>query len=115
MDIELYPRPVGCLIIFLGLISFWIIPLMIRSRESVFPKQLSEEGIVTRAGKKVAWSELKKVQHLRYRLNTGGAVMEEYNFKTPKGRICFFSNRIKNFDAVMDYVWVKVPHLAEGQ
>lgn len=111
MDVQLTPRPFGCFIVFLGLISFWIIPLMLRSREGVFPKRLDDEGIMTRAGKRIPWSDLKSVKHLRYKLRGGRSVMEEYNFTSSQGRVQFFSNRIFNFNEVMTYVWSKVPQL----
>ena len=113
MDIKLSPRPFGCLIIILGLMSFWIIPIMIRSRESVFPKRLDDKGILTQSGKSIAWNELKRVKHSRFRLGSTGTVMEAYNFHSARGRISFFSNRIVNFDEAMAYTWSKVPHLAK--
>jgi hypothetical protein len=111
MDVQLTPRPFGCLIVFLGLISFWIIPLMIRSQEAAFAKRLSDEGIETLGGKRIPWSDLKSVRHTRYRLKGASTIIEAFRFKSSKGPIGFLSNRMKNFDEAMAYVWAKAPHL----
>jgi hypothetical protein len=111
MDVQLTPRPFGCLIIFLGLISFWIIPLIIRRQEAAYAKHLDDEGIATLGGKRIFWSDLKQVQYKRYKMGATGGIIEAYSFTTSKGRVGFLSNRIKNFDEVMRYVWSKVPQL----
>jgi hypothetical protein len=113
MDVQLTPRPFGCLIIFLGLISFWIIPLVIRSQEAAYAKRLDDEGIATLGGKRIPWSDLKQVQHKRYKMGATGGIIEAYSFTTSKGRVGFLSNRIKNFDEVMRFVWSKVPQLEQ--
>jgi hypothetical protein len=109
MDVQLTPRPFGCLIIFLGLISFWIIPLIIRSQEAAYAKRLDDEGITTKGGKRISWSDLKQAKHTRYKMGATGGIIEAYSFTTTKGRVSFLSNRIKNFDEVMHYIWSKVP------
>jgi hypothetical protein len=113
MDVQLTPRPFGCFIVFLGLISFWIIPLVIRSQEAAYAKRLDDEGITTLGGKRIPWSELNQAKHTRYKMGTPGGIIEAYRFTSSKGAIGFLSNRIKNFDEVMCYVWSKVPQLKE--
>jgi hypothetical protein len=111
MDVQLTPRPFGCLIIFLGLTSFWIIPLVIRKQEAAYAKRLDDEGIITKGGKRISWSDLKQVKHTRYKMGATGGIIEAYRFTSSKGPVGFLSNRIKNFDDVMRYVWSKVPQL----
>ncbi len=114
MDVQLTPRPFGCFIIFLGLISFWIIPLVIRSQEAAYAKRLDDEGISTKGGKRILWNDLKQVKHTRYKMGATGGIIQGYSFITLKGRVGFLSNRIRNFDEVMRYVWLKVPQLEQA-
>ena len=114
MDVQLTPRPFGGFIVLLGLVSFWIIPLVIRSQEATYAKRLDDEGITTLGGKRIPWSDVKQVKHTRYKMGATGGIIEAYSFITSKGRIGFLSNRIKNFDEVMGYVWSKVPQLEKG-
>ena len=114
MDVQLTPRPFGCFIVLLGFISFWIIPLMIRSQEAVYATRLDDKGIATKGGKCILWSDLKQVKHTRYKIGATGKTIEAYRFSSTKGSVGFLSNRMKNFDEVMSYVWSKVPGLKQS-
>ena len=107
------PRPFGFFITLLGLISFWMIPLVIRSQEAAYAKHVDDEGVATLGGKRILWSDLKQVKHTRYKLGATSGIIEAYSFTTSKGRVGFLSNRIKNFDEVMNYVWSKIPQLKQ--
>ena len=111
MEVQITRRPNGCIFFFLGLLTLGLVPLLLRGREAVFVVRMDDNGVTTKGGKIIPWSDFKKAAYSKYRIRNGGTILEEYNFKTSKGSVNFFSNRMKNFDQAIDYVWTKIPHL----
>lgn len=102
-------RPLsGCTTVLLGVFTLGIAPLSIWLKERSWPKELNEQGLLTRGGKFIAWSEFTKVRKVVTRVG-GGVTTERYDLHSPKGKVSIVPDRIDDARAVLEYVWDHLP------
>jgi hypothetical protein len=109
MEVKLRRALPGCLGIPLSIMTLGIFPLMLRNIErNYFPATVDDEGVVTRGGKRILWSEFTKVRKVMVK-NGMSQYLLEYHFDSPKGRVAFHLGRIENIEQVLQFVWIRIP------
>ncbi len=109
MEVKLRPALPGCLGIGLGVMSFGLIPWMIRNNDrNFFPASVDDQGVVTRRGKRILWTEFAKVRKIVIDRGMSKYTLE-YHFDSPKGRVAFHRGRIENIEEVLQFVWAQIP------
>jgi len=112
MEVKTIPVP-GCLQIFLGVFSLGVAPLAGWLSERKWPKLVDEQGIVTRAGTRIAWNEFTKVTRVITRIGRTSNTTEHYELKSPKGKVLVVVFRLENGSQVLDYIWQRLPEQAK--
>jgi hypothetical protein len=109
MEVKLRPALPGCLGIPLGIMTLGIVPLMIANNDrNLFPASVDDQAVVTRAGKRILWTEFTKVRKVVIK-NGMSRYTLEYHFDSPKGRVAFHMRRIENIEQVLAFVWTRIP------
>jgi len=112
MQVEVKPIP-GCANIFLSLVTLGIYPLMAWLNLRGWPHAVDEQGLVTRAGSKIAWNEFTKITKVITRIGRTGATTTHYELQSPKGKVVVAPYRLEDGDKVFDYVWQHLPEQAK--
>jgi hypothetical protein len=75
---------------------------------------MDEQGVETRAGKRIGWTEVTTVKKMRYVMGPK-SIAEEFIFSCPKGRFSFHSRRLANYEELTRYALQRVPPSAIGR
>lgn len=108
MEVRLLPRPVGCLWIPLQIMTLGLVTLLLRSAEGKFPRRMDDQGVETRGGKRIGWTDVVTVQKLRHAMGPK-TIAEEIIFSSPKGRFSIHSRRLANYEELAEYALRRVP------
>jgi hypothetical protein len=114
MEVKLLPRPVGCLLVPIQIVTLGLLTLLLRSAEGKFPRRMDEQGVETRGGKRIAWADVTSVRKQRYVMGPK-SIAEEVIFSSPRGRFSIHSRRIGNYEELTRYALQRVPPAAIGQ
>ena len=113
MEVRLLPRPVGCLWIPLQIMTLGLVTLLLRSAEGKFPRRMDEQGVETRGGKRIGWTDVVTVQKLRHAMGPK-TIAEEVIFSSPNGRFSIHSRRLADYEDLTRYALQRVPPSAMG-
>jgi hypothetical protein len=108
MEIELQPPMHGCLLALVTVLTFGLYPLLRKMGERHFIRQMDEAGFETRGGRRIAWSQVRRVQRTVGKLR-GVALSDELILFTDQGRASLPSWRAANAEAAQDYLLRRVP------
>lgn len=109
MQVKVIPMS-GCMMFFLGVLTLGIAPLAIKLKERSWPKEVDEEGLVTRAGVRIPWGEF--TQATRVISNVRGTVTERYDLVWPGGKVSIVPSRLEESSKVLQYIWDRLPDRA---
>jgi len=113
MDVKIIPIS-GCLQVVLAVLTLGVAPLAQWIVQRGWPKTLDEQGLVTRGGKRIAWSEFTKIVRVRTQVTQGSSsTVEHFDLHSPKGKVSVAAYRLENGDAVLDYIWQRLPEAAK--
>ncbi len=108
MEVTLRPAPYGCLRMGLGIMSLGLIPWLLRRSERRFIRRMDEGGFETRAGKRIAWTEVTKAERVQGRMN-GVVMSDELLLSTRRGRVSLPVWRAVEPAAARDYAMRHLP------
>jgi hypothetical protein len=106
MDVKIMPVS-GCLKVFLGVMTLGVAPLMGWLNERKWPKSVDEQGLVTRGGTRVPWSEFTKITKVITKV--GGGKTEHFELSYPQGKIVVAPYRLVDGQQILDYIWQRLP------
>ncbi len=113
MDVKILPLN-GCLQIILAVFTLGLAPLLTWLNERGWPKSLDEQGLTTRGGRRIAWSDFTRITEVVTRLNSGGTTVH-YELKHPQGKVVVAVYRLQDGQQVFDYIWQRLPERAKKQ
>jgi len=108
MEVKLRPPFHGCLIAILIVITWGIYPLLRRLGERHFIRRMDDEGVETRSGKRVAWSEFTQIRRVVGTMG-GAQLSNECILKSRKGKVSLSLWRAENADEALDYMLKRLP------
>jgi hypothetical protein len=108
MEIDLQPPMHGCLLALVTLLTLGLYPLLRKIGERHFIRRMDEAGFETRGGKRIAWSEVRRVQRTVGKVK-GVALSDEMILFTDRGRASLPTWRAANAGAAQDYLLRHVP------
>ena len=111
MEVKVIPMS-GCLMLILGIFTLGVAPIAIKLKERGWPKSLDEQGLVTRGGKRIEWSEFTKFEKVI--TNVQGTITERYDLHSSKGVVSVVVYRLQEGDQVLEYIWQHLPESAKG-
>jgi len=125
IEVQLRPGVPGWVTMPLGCLTLGLVPFLTRWGERHFARRMDQFGVETRAGKRIAWSEvtsIKRAQGIvgsrgRLRVNVSDdlyspplhATSDEYWLESPQGRVSVPFWRAANGDAVREFTLAHVP------
>ena len=112
MDVKIVPLS-GCMQVFLGVMTLGIAPLMGWINERNWPKQVDEQGLVTRGGKRIAWNEFTRITKVITNIGRTGGQTTHYELRYAGGKVVVAAYRLVDGDQVLDYVWQRLPEAAK--
>ena len=112
MEVKVNPMP-GCLTLILGIFTLGIAPIAIKLKERDWPKSLDKNGLVTRGGKRIEWSEFTKFEKVI--TNVQGTITERYDIHSPKGTVAVVIYRLQEGQQVLEYIWQHLPETLKGE
>jgi hypothetical protein len=65
IEVQLRPGAPGCLTVPLGCLTLGLVPLLMRMNQRHFAWRMDEQGIETRGGKLIGWSEFTSIKRVR--------------------------------------------------
>ena len=113
MDVRIIPLN-GCMQVILGVFTLGVAPLAIWISERSWPKSVDEQGLTTRGGKQIAWSEFTKVTRILTQVTRGSSTpVERFELKSRKGKVIVVVYRLVDGEKVLDYIWRHLPEQAK--
>jgi len=112
MEIKIKPLS-GCLRVFLGVMTLGVAPLLARLNERNWPQAVDDQGLLTRGGMHIAWQEFSRITKVTTTINNSGPGVVHYELKHPKGKVIVAPYRLENGDAVLDFIWERLPEQAK--
>jgi hypothetical protein len=112
IDVQLRPGVSGCITVPLGCLTLGLMPLLQHMGERHFIRQMDEEGVVTRGGTRIAWSEFKHVRRVISRMghsSAAGSMSDEYVLDSPRGRVSLPLWRTVNAQEARDFALTHLP------
>jgi hypothetical protein len=97
--------------VFLAVFTLGVAPLGQWINERSWPKQVDDQGLLTRGGTRIAWSEFTRAVKVITRVNSG--TIERYDLHSPQGKVVVAAYRLEDGDAVMNYIWQRLPDAAK--
>ncbi len=111
MDVMLKPPFGGCLMLLLAVITLGAYPLLRRMMERPFIARMDDYGFETRAGKRVEWREVTRIEH-RIGEVKGAKLSDEYLVRSAQGRSSLPVWRATNGTEALDYLIQRAPQSA---
>jgi hypothetical protein len=109
IEVQLRPGVHGCVTMPLGCLSLGLVPFLMRRGEGHFIRRMDDEGVETRAGKRIAWSEFTRIQRVRSTMGGGGTLSDEYQLTSPRGRVSLPLWRTVNAQETLEYALARLP------
>lgn len=97
-----------CLMLFLGLLTLGVGPLLVWWQQRNWPRRVDESGITTRSGKHIPWQAFTHMTYSRTRIATGYEV-ERYDIYSPKIHVIVPTERLVNGSQVVEYILRHLP------
>jgi hypothetical protein len=101
----------GCLRLLLGVLSFGLIPLLLRREDGRFVRRMDGQGFETRDGRRIAWADVTEVRHAQGWVR-GKLMSDELLLSTPRGKISVPLWRAEHPAAVREYALSHLPDLS---
>ena len=115
MEIKIKPVS-GCLQIVLGVFTLGVAPLAVWISQRMWPKSADEQGLITRAGTRIAWDEFSGFKKVITQVGRTAFTTEHYELRGSKGKVIVAPYRLENGSQVFDYIWQRLPqHIRETQ
>ena len=111
MEIDLRPPMGGCMMAFIAVATFGVYPLILFLVGRRYVRTMDDDGFTTRAGKRVRWGEITKIEHIKREMD-GRQMSEEFFIRSPHGRSCLPLSRIGNIQEAGDYFVRRAPREA---
>jgi hypothetical protein len=108
MEIDLKPPMHGCLLALVTVLTLGLYPLLRKMGEGHFIKRMDESGFETRAGKRFAWSEVRRIQRHVGKVR-GVSLSDELILFTDRGRASLPTWRAGNPEAAAQYLLSRAP------
>lgn len=126
IEVQLRPEVPGCLTLLLAGLSLGLVPILMRWNERHFARRMDEDGVTTRGGRRIAWSEVTAIRRAQGIVRPGRRVLEvrytddlytrasrvtsdEYLLESPKGRVSVPFWRAANGEALRAFTLEHVP------
>jgi hypothetical protein len=74
---------------------------------------MDEQGVETRSGKRIGWTEVTSVRKQQYVMGRK-SIAEEVIFSSPRGRFSLHTRRIGNYEELTRFALQRVPPAAIG-
>jgi hypothetical protein len=110
MEVKLIPVS-GCIQVFLGVFTLGVAPLAIVMQERRWPKNVDEQGLETRGGKRIAWGEFTRI--VKVVTNVNGTITERFDLHSEKGKVPVVVYRLMDGPQVLQYIWERLPEKAK--
>lgn len=109
-----FVKPSGCLMLFLGVLSLGVAPLVIWWQQRSWPARVDETGLTTRAGKFIPWHAFTRVVHVATQLGSGATAtrVERLELHSPSGKVLVPTERLLNSEQVIGYILDHLPEQA---
>jgi hypothetical protein len=111
--VDVILRPQGCLTALATVFTLGLYLLLRPWQQRHFIRRMDEEGVETRGGKRIAWSEFTEVVHTIGSVQ-GARVSNEYLLRSPKGRVSLPFWRMQNAQEGLDYLLRHLPPDLKG-
>ena len=98
----------GCLLALVTVLTLGLYPLLRKMGEGHFIKRMDEAGFETRAGRRFAWSDVRRVQRNVGKVQ-GVALSDELLLFTDRGRASLPTWRTDNAEAAVEYLLRHAP------
>ena len=108
MDVQLRPALNGCVMALVTVLTLGLYALIARMGEGHFARRMDDDGVKTRNGKRVAWSEFMSISRVKGKVQ-GIALSDEYVLRSKKGTVSLPLWRVANPEQVRDYALQRLP------
>ncbi len=81
--------------------------------ERNWPKSVDEQGLLTRGGAHIAWSEFTSATRVITTIGNTGTKTEHFELRHPKGKVIVAAYRLVDGSQVLDYIWQRLPEAAK--
>jgi len=114
MDVKIIPLS-GCLQVVLAVLTLGVASLAKFIQEKSWPKRVDDQGLTTRGGKQIAWSEFTKMKLVNTYINSSSSpATQHYELASGKGKVVVAPYRLENGDQVMEYIYTRLPESAKA-
>lgn len=104
----------GCVLVFLACATLGVSAIAQWILQRSWPRKVDDEGLETRGGKRIAWNEFtKSVRVFTHVSRTSSAGTVHFELFSPKGRVIVAPYRLEDGDAVLNYIWQRLPETAK--
>lgn len=110
MDVKIRPIS-GYLTVFLTVTTLGVVPLAKWMSERSWPKQVDDQGLVTRSGTRIAWGEFTKV--VKVITTVASKTIARFDLFSPQGKVVVAAYRLEDGDALLNYIWRRLPDTAK--
>ena len=107
-EVHLNPPFHGCLIAFATLFSLGTYPLFRRHMENKFIRRMDDQGVETRSGKRVAWTEFTSARRVAATMH-GSKLSDEVLLESKRGRVSLALWRIDRSEEALAYLSRRLP------
>jgi len=97
-----------CLMVFLGVLTLGVGPLLVWMQQRNWPRRVDEGGITTRSGKHVPWQSFTHMTYSRTRIQAGYEV-ERYDLYGPKIHVIVPTERLVDGPQVVETIFRYLP------
>lgn len=109
MEVRLRPGVPGCITMALTAMTLGLLPILMRMGERHFVARMDNAGFESRAGARVAWADVQRVQRMVGRVQ-GLKMSDEFLLFTSQGRFSLPFWRIENAEEVMAFAATRLRH-----
>lgn len=107
-EVDLRPPFHGCLVAFATVFSLGLYPLFRHYAEGRFIRRMDDQGLETRAGKRVAWSELTSARRTAVSMH-GVGLSDEVLLESKRGRVSLPLWRIDRAEEAFAFLSRRLP------
>jgi hypothetical protein len=107
-EVSLRPPFHGCLVAFATVFSLGLYPLLRHSIEGRFVRRMDDQGVETRAGRRVAWGDFTRVRRVRASVQ-GAGLSEEILLESRGGRVSLPLWRIDRAEEALAFLSRRLP------
>jgi hypothetical protein len=108
VEVTLKPPFGGCLMLLVTVVTLGTYPLLRRLGERHFIARMDDYGFETRAGKRVDWTQVTRIEHVVGKVN-GVQMSDEYVVRSTQGRSSLPLWRSTDRTAALDYLIQRAP------